>query len=167
MDPQLAVLVPALFHLILIFPATNRKSEFVRWHGRQALILAAVRTIVPLGFVTAFGLNYELELLAVPILIVVWFIGSAFGYIQAYNGRCALMRWFGRAEAQPAVVRAREEAQGAAQEAPAEATAEASAQAAAEAAADDLVEVIRYSRDPDERRQALAKLEKLGMVEPL
>jgi len=97
----LAVLGSALPHLILLVPALNRKSEFVRWHGRQALLLAAVRTVVPLVFVTAFG-SGSLVLLAVPILIVVWAVGTPIGQRQAARGQCTLMRWFGRAEAQPA-----------------------------------------------------------------
>jgi hypothetical protein len=101
----LAVLGSALPHLILLVPALNRKSAFVRWHGRQALLLAAVRTVVPLAFVLAFG-SEGLALLAVPILIAVWAIGTLRGQLQARRGLCTLMRWFGRAELQPNFERA-------------------------------------------------------------
>jgi len=101
----LAVLGSALPHLILLVPALNKKSAFVRWHGRQALLLAAVRTVVPLAFVAAFG-SGGLALLAVPILIVVWAVGTLIGQRQAARGLCTLMRWFGRAEAQPGYRRA-------------------------------------------------------------
>jgi hypothetical protein len=101
----LAVLGSALPHLILLVPALNRKSAFVRWHGRQALLLAAARTAVPIVFVAVFG-SEGLALLAVPILIAVWAIGTVRGQLQAARGLCALMRWFGRAEAQPAYRRA-------------------------------------------------------------
>ena len=40
----LPVLGSALWHSILLIPALTGRSEFVRWHGRQALLLAGVRT---------------------------------------------------------------------------------------------------------------------------
>ena len=48
----------------------------------------------------------RLELLAVPILIVAWFVGTLMGQLQAARGLCSLMCWFGRADAQPAFMRA-------------------------------------------------------------
>ena len=131
----LSVLGSSLWHLILLFPTFNRKSEFVRWHGRQALLLAGVRTVVPLGFVFGFGTD-DPALISIPVLIAVWFFGTLWGQRQAARGKCGLMRWFGRADAQPSHV-------------------------------DALVDVIRFSRDPEERDKALAKLQELGMVEPL
>jgi hypothetical protein len=101
----LAVLGSALPHLILLLPVLSRKSEFVRWHGRQALLLAGVRTVVPLVFAALFG-SQSYSLLAVPILIAVWAIGTARGQLQAARGLCALMRWLGRAKEQPAFRRA-------------------------------------------------------------
>jgi hypothetical protein len=100
----LSVLGSALPHLILLVPALNRKSELVRWHGRQALLLAPVRTVVPLAFILAFG-SEGLALLAVPILIAVRAIGTLRGQLQAARGKCSLMRWFGRADAEPALKR--------------------------------------------------------------
>lgn len=132
----LVVWVSSLWHLILLVPARNTKSEFVRWHGRQMLLLAGIRTIVPLGFALAFGLEEELTLLAIPVLIAIWLVGTLLGQRQAARGQCGLMRWFGRADAQPSRV-------------------------------DALVDVIRFSRDPKERSEALAKLAELGRVEPL
>jgi hypothetical protein len=38
---------------------------------------------------------------------------------------------------------------------------------AREVVAEALVDIIRYSQDPEERRGALSHLEKLGLVEPL
>ena len=102
----LSVLGSSLWHLILLVPTFNRKSEFVRWHGRQALLLAGVRTVVPLGFVLAFGSSGPLLLLAIPILVVVWLAGTLRGQIQAARGLCWLMRRFGRTDAQPALMRA-------------------------------------------------------------
>jgi hypothetical protein len=40
-------------------------------------------------------------------------------------------------------------------------------QSAQDLQADALVEIIRFSRDPQERAQALSKLRELGMVEVL
>src|SRR5260370_15325684 len=39
-----AVLGSGLWHLVLLSAALDRKSEFARWHGRQALLLAGART---------------------------------------------------------------------------------------------------------------------------
>jgi hypothetical protein len=63
-----------------------------------------VRTVVPLAFILAFG-SEGLALLAVPILIAVRAIGTLRGQLQAARGKCSLMRWFGRADAEPALKR--------------------------------------------------------------
>jgi uncharacterized membrane protein len=147
-DILIAVLGSALWHLILLFPALNKESEFVRWHGRQALLLAGVRTAVPLVFVLVFG-NEDEVLFFVPVLIAVWLFGTLWGQIQAARGNCSLMRWFGRAEALPSRVRAEEPAR------------------VAELDPEALVDIIRYSRDPQQRGKALWELQQRGMVEPL
>ena len=41
-----AFLISALWHLLLLIPARDGRV-FVRWHGRQALALAGLRTAVP------------------------------------------------------------------------------------------------------------------------
>lgn len=151
-----AALGAASCHLVLLFPALNRKSEFVRWHGRQALLLAGVRTAVPLVFGLAFGEEYEV-LLFIPVLIVIWFFGTLWAHQQAARGDCSLMRWFGRAEALPAPEPAEEPAQ--------VAEPELEPTPAGEPDPEGLIDIIRYSRDPEERRKVLAELEKLGMVE--
>jgi hypothetical protein len=101
----LAVLGSSAWHLILLFPAFDRKSAFVRWHGRQALLLAGVRTAVPLLFVLAFGRSWHL-VWGLPILVAVWFAGTLLAQREAARGLCSLMRWCGRGEAQPAYRRA-------------------------------------------------------------
>ncbi len=109
----------SLWHLILLFPALNKKSEFIRWHGWQALLLAGVRTAVPLVFGLAFGFQFvlfgfnlgfefETSLLFVPALIPIWLFGTLWYQRQAARGDCSLMRWFGRAEALPFPGSARE-----------------------------------------------------------
>ena len=142
------VLVSALWHLILLIPARDRAHPFVRWHGRQALLLAGVRTAIPLAFGLAFGENAG-ALLAIPLLLLVWFGGTLWGQTQAAGGDCSLMRWSGQ-EALLSTLRASdEEIQARARDAEA------------------LVEIIRFSRDPEERRSTLAELERRGMVEAL
>jgi hypothetical protein len=96
---SMAILVSALWHLILLIPALDKESEFVRWHGRQALILAGVRTAVPLGLVLAMESNGLL--LAVPLLIIIWLAGNMWSQNQAKRGDCSLARRFGHEEALP------------------------------------------------------------------
>ena len=142
------VLVSALWHLILIIPARDRAQPFVRWHGRQALLLAGVRTAIALAFGLAFGENAGV-LLAIPLLLLVWFGGTLWGQKQAARGDCSLMRWSGQEELLSTLRASDEEIQ------------------AREQGAAALVEIIRSSRDPEERRSTLAELERRGMVEPL
>ena len=134
-----AVLGSALWHLFLLIPARNKESAFVRWHGRQALTLAGLRTIVPLYFVLKFGIDFE-TLLFIPVLILIWLFGTLWGQNQAERGDCSLARWFGRAD---------ELLPGSAPD------------------VKSMLNIIRYSRDPQERQKALFKLKELGMVEEL
>jgi hypothetical protein len=144
----IAVPASALWHLFLLIPALNKEHPFVRWHGRQALLLAGMRTAVPLGFGLAYGLDYG-ALLFIPVQIAVWFAGTLWGQLQAARGRCTLMRWFGQEELLASLQRAGEEAR------PADSDVEA------------LIATIRSSHDAGVRRRATAQLKKLGMVEPL
>jgi len=148
----------ALWHLILLIPASDRCS-FVRWHGRQALLLAAVRTVIPFLLLFFFG-PYVPALLTITSLVVVWFFGTRWGQREALLGECTLMRWFGadRRLPVPAVQAA----------APPETETEAARpQPGAGSDPENLVEIIRFGRDPRQRAEALAALERLGMVEPL
>ena len=149
----------ALWHLILLIPASDHRP-FVRWHGRQALLLAAVRTVIPFLFISVFGPNVPAALLTIPSLFVVWFFGTRWGQREALLGECTLMRWFGadRRLPVPAVQAA----------APPETETEAARpQPGAGSDPENLVEIIRFGRDPRQRAEALAALERLGMVEPL
>lgn len=152
----IVVLSSALWHLVLLIPALNKESKFVCWHGRQALLLVGVRTAVPLVFGLVFGAGSE-ALWFIPVLIAVWFCGTLWGQLQAARGDCSLMRWLGRAEALPSREPAAEPAQ-IVERKPAQIT---------EPDPEAMVDVIRHSRDPEQRRRALSELEKLGMVEPL
>lgn len=142
----LSVLGSALWHLILLIPARNKESAFVRWHGRQAMILAGVRTAVPLTFIVIFG--YEiLTLLAILTLIPIWFFGTLWGQRQAARGDCSLMRWTGREESLPGPPAEPEQVQ--------------------DFSPETLVSIIRFSKDPERRQNALDQLEKHGMVESI
>ena len=144
----IAVLGSALWHLVLLGPIRNKESLFVRWHGRQALLLAGVRTIVPLGFGLAFGADYG-ALLFIPVQLVVWFGGTLWSQLQAASGKCSLARWLNQ-EILPARGEADKDVRVRKQE---------NAQA--------LIEIVRFSRDPEERKRAIAELSRRGMVEAL
>lgn len=142
------LIVSSLWHLILLIPALNKESVFVRWHGRQALMLAGVRTVVPIVLVLWSG--DEIGLIpAIPVLIVIWLFGTLWGQRQAARGDCSLMRWFGHREALPVPEPVEESSQ------------------IIEKDTDTLVATFRYSNDPQERRKAFSILEKLGQVEEL
>lgn len=146
--PVAAVLGSALWHLTLLKPAQNEESAFVRWHGRQALALAGLRTIIPLFF----AVFYDLDLVFIPILIAVWFFGNIWGQNQATRGDCSLARWYGREDelpGPPAVSDQVPKAQFSANQLEA------------------LVNTIRFSKDPELRAKALEKLSALGVVEDL
>jgi hypothetical protein len=142
-----AVLGSAAWHLILLVPARDKEYAFVRWHGRQALMLAAIRTAIPaaLGLLIAgYG-----ALLSIPILLAIWFGGTLWGQLQAARGKCSLMRWSGREEPLSTLREAEVEIDVREQETQA------------------LVEIIRFSRDPEERHIAIEELVRRGMVEDL
>jgi hypothetical protein len=143
--PWLATLSAAIFgsaawHLILLIPALD-KRPFVSWHGKQALLLAAIRTALPLFFGIVFGEETGFLLVILPLLVV-WFFGTLWGQLEATRGKCTLMRWFGRGGRQFATK-------------------------PKELSADELVKIVRFSSNPEERTRALRALEKLGMTEPL
>lgn len=98
----LVAVVPAAFwYLVLLVPALNRRSEFVRWHGRQALLLAGVLTaMLPLFALELVAeLDQGLTISIFAILSALWFFGTLLSQRQAARGDCSLMRWFGKGEA--------------------------------------------------------------------
>ena len=148
MSVLVAIVASSLWHLVLLIPAFGKEHAFIRWHGRQALVLAAIRTAVPVFFVLSSG--YFLDLLkAVPVLIIVWFVGTLWGQRQAARGDCSLMRWFGQGALLPALQGANEAVQ------------------VPEPSTNALLDIIRYSSEPEERRDALSELKRREMVEPL
>ena len=72
----LSVLGSALWHLILLIPARNKESTFVRWHGRQAMILAGVRTAVPLTFIIILQTVVHIEALENCLLMKVKYLNQ-------------------------------------------------------------------------------------------
>lgn len=146
----IAVLGSALWHLTLLKPARNQESFLVRWHGRQALALAGVRTAIPLFF----ALKGDIDSLGfIPILIFVWLVATIWGQNQAKRGDCTLARWFGHAKELPGPpVVPREEI-----------TEPTSIQDEIES----LVKTLRFNPDKQARADALSKLTALGLVEDL
>lgn len=161
----LPVLGSGLWHFILLLPAIAGASEFVRWHGWQALLLAGLRTVTILAFMLAAmiapvawaeGVKY----LGFFVLLVIWITSNVWGQGQTRRGDCTLMRWTGHGANLP--LRAN---QGRLTiEAP---SAPIIRDGQAPAGVDALVETIRFDLDPEKRRAALAELERLGLVEPL
>jgi len=142
----------ALWHLTLLKPAQNEESAFIRWHGRQALALAGLRTAIPL-FLAVF---YELEVFSdlnldfIPILIAVWFFGNIWGQNQAARGDCSLARWRGHEDELPG---------------PPSVSDQVPKPLSPENQLEALVNTIRFSKDPELRAKALEKLTALGVVE--
>jgi hypothetical protein len=146
-----AILGSALWHLVLLIPVLNNWSVFVRWHGRQEMILAAVRTTVPLLlFATRTD---DGALFSILLLIPIWFFGTVWGQRQAARGDCSLMRWTGRQAGLPGP--------------PEEPVLGVEPVLGEEVSTDRLVNIIRFSKDPVKRQRALDELTARGMVESL
>jgi len=96
----IALVGSALWHLILLIPALDKEKAFVCWHGRQALLLAGVRTAVPLAMIILVNI-YGGLLAAILVLIPIWFAGTLWGQRQAKRGDCSLARWLGKADVLP------------------------------------------------------------------
>ena len=86
-----AILSSAGWHLLLLIPALGKKDKFRAWHGRQALFLAGLRTLVVLVF-------YEIPFFAFFALLAIWFFGTLWGQKEAKKGESTFMRWFQRSK---------------------------------------------------------------------
>jgi hypothetical protein len=144
------VIISALWHLILLKPALDKERPFVQWHGRQALLLAGLRTIIPLAIVV-WEDDVEAIPVAIPFLIVVWLFGTIWGQRQAARGDCSILRWFARHDAETILTVVDREKE----------------VIDIDKQTKDLVYVIRFGRSPEQREAALAELEALDMVETL
>ena len=148
----LGICASGLFHLILLSWALDKKSAFVRWHGRQALGLAILRTAIPLFIVTvsmfpdsAIGPAFLLNLL-------VWLIGNSTGLKQVKQGDCSLARWRKHEDdlpGPPAIVEVVPAPQN------------------IDWNTEELIYIIRSSQDENERQTALKNLTNMGLVEDL
>ena len=139
----------ALWHLILLIPAMDKKRPFVRRHARQAMLIVAVRTFFL--FILAYALfeeHWTMVLVLPPLAI--WLFGTLWGQLEANRGKSTLDKWFGRREPR-AVGPAAERELGLPEDADVLAW----------------VEIVRFSQDPQERARALQALEQLGLTEQL
>jgi len=152
----LPVLGSALWHLILLYPAIKGKTNFIRWHGRQALLLAGARTALALvAALTSNWMGSGVPLLLGFLLFLLWSAGNLWGQGQARRGDCALMRWRGHGAGLPRPLGWEV------------ASPESSTPSPGLEEIDRLVGVIRFNTDAEQRRAALAELERLGLVEAL
>ena len=146
-----SIIASSLWHLILLKPALEKDRPFLHWHGLQALCLAGIRTAVPVLIVVIEGVNFS-ALIAIPILIIIWFFGTYYGQRQATRGRCTLAIVAGREDELvskriPKPMRTPIQKR------------------IKECDPEDWVAIIRFSDDPKERRRALAALMQLGLTE--
>ena len=76
----LGVIVSSLWHLLLLQYVNNKDSEFVRSHGRRALMQAGIRTAIPLfGILADFltGAEGAIACWIIPILLIMWSVNAA------------------------------------------------------------------------------------------
>ena len=91
----IATLISGSWHLLALRKAFDpRTNPFMRWHARQALVLAGIRTVLPIAFGLAFGVSSE-SLWVIPLLAAVWLFGTYWGQNQAHEGDCWLLRRWG------------------------------------------------------------------------
>lgn len=177
-SPLLMWIFGFLWPLILLIPIFVYKSKLVSWHGRQALILAGLLVII--------SNNFTLDSLL--WFLVIWFFGTRWGQKQAERGECTLMRWYGHQEPgiTPEKIHLPKEVN-----VPQTAVKEVSVPQTAvkevfvpqtvinvnrtlsqksdrmRVNEDDLVWLVRFSKEKELRRKALQKLKDLGLVEEL
>ena len=146
-----ALIVSSAWHIILLIPVVLEEDEYLRWHGKQALVLAGLQTTVPLLYIISYrnGNMDEFDILGFIFpLAVVWLFGTLWGQGQAKKDVCSLMNWFGGdayIEQEPAPIQVQPP----------------------KLNPDDLENVIRYSKDMKKRAGAVFGLMQLGMVESL
>jgi hypothetical protein len=147
----LAILLSAVWHLVLLKPISDKESPIVHWHGLQALCLAGLRTAVPLLFVIVFGFDIP-TIVAIPILFVIWLVGTNLAQLQANQGKCGLAQAAGHGDELTRYQQTETEQK----------TGPLKTESGD---AEEWVHIIRYSQDPAERRLALQQLRELDMVE--
>lgn len=114
-----AIMLPSLWHIVLLVQVLGQKRAFARWHGWQALMLAGIRTAIPLCFVLAdlwirtndarngiYRSGYhDIYRGAFPFLFIAYFVGNTWGQTQALAGDCWLMRIRGLEKELPRMTR--------------------------------------------------------------
>lgn len=79
------ILISALWHALFLRKAfVGKHDPFVKWHARQALLLAGIRTLIAFAFVSTdtFGWLF--------VLIALWFFGNIWAGSMAKRGDCWL-----------------------------------------------------------------------------
>jgi hypothetical protein len=141
----IAILGSGLWHLVLLIPALNKQRRFVSWHGRQEMILAAVRTVLPLVMFASW--TDDGALFSILFMVPIWFFGTLWGQRQAARGDCSLMRWTDRADSLSGP------------------PAEEDEEGISELPTESLESTFRFSNDPQERQAALEEMKNRGLVE--
>lgn len=151
----IAVVISSLWHLLLLIPIGQKSRLFLNWHGFQCLSLAGMRTAVVLVFVVAFGFNWP-TLLAIPIILWIYFLGTFVGYYQADRGKCSLAKWVGRGDELAGYATLKSKP-----------TLKRKAGKVTTVKGDPIfwVNIIQFSKDPEKRNLALEALEVIDMVE--
>lgn len=144
-----AFLVSSGWHLVLIVQVLQQQDKYVRWHGKQALVLAGFQTTVPLFYIVSYLTEnmdeFELFGFIFPLGIV-WLFGTLWGQGQAKQGVCTLMKLFG-------------------EDAPIDTETAKTLPKPIKQNPDDLENIVRYSKDNQKRANAIYGLMQLGMVE--
>lgn len=98
-DAVFGVLGSALWHLTLLQYVNNKESDLVHWHGAQALLIAGVRTLIPLlslvigFFLGSIDLSCSLSFIG---LFIIWAIVPQWGNRQVERGECILAQHMGK-----------------------------------------------------------------------
>ncbi len=98
-DEGIAILLSALWHLLLLQYINNKEGDFVRWHGLQAALIAGIRTLIPILFLIINGSGFGF--VSILLLIIVWAIATPWGNKQAERGDCTLAKWMGNTVTPP------------------------------------------------------------------
>lgn len=74
----IAILLSAVWHLLLLQYVRNPDNEFEAWHGRQALLFAGIRTGTCLIFLAVDYISgSSIFFWVIPVLIIMWMVMSS------------------------------------------------------------------------------------------
>lgn len=100
----ISILGSALWHLILLQYINNKESDFVRWHGLQAALIAGIRTLIPILFLGTdfvFGAAGYFYCWTIPVLMILWAVATPWGNKQVERGECTFAKWMGKTVTPP------------------------------------------------------------------